>query len=131
MAFTKGVWDQLRTTTADQFIAALERDGFTPDPACKGAVLVYIRFESPKNRTVVLHYHPGKTWSPKFLKGLLDDIGWKEAGLYRVGLVAGEYKPQEEHAATHLVPCGCDGGVTADGQPCPDCGGLRFREVRA
>jgi len=128
MAFTKGVWDQLRATTVEQLIAALERDGFAADPACKGAVLVFIKTEAKVNRRVVVHYHPGKTWGAKFLKGLLDDIGWKENDLYRVGLITGTPPPQQNRPI-YLVPCGCDGGLTSTGQPCPKCGGQRFREV--
>lgn len=134
MAFSKQVWDQLRALRIEDFIAALERDGFKPDPAASGAVQAYIRKEKPANRRIVLHYHRGKSWGAKFLKGLIDDAGWMLSDLVRLGLVSGVGarelpSPAELSLGTTLVPCGCDGGVLPSGQPCPDCGGSRFREV--
>jgi predicted RNA binding protein YcfA (HicA-like mRNA interferase family) len=129
MAFTKGVWDQLRATTVEQFIVALERDGFAADPAIRGAVRVFLKPEAKGNRRVVIHYHPRKTWGAKFLKGLLDDAGWKESDLYRLGLVAPISASRPSTLETYLVPCACNLGVLEDGSSCPECGGTRFREV--
>ena len=39
MAFSKHVWNQIKATTADELIDALERDGYTKDPASKGAII--------------------------------------------------------------------------------------------
>ena len=86
MAFSKNVWNQLKSTTADEFISALERDGFTKDPASKDATIAYIKASSPKKR-VVIHYHPRKTYGPGLLKGLIADIGWDEDDLKRVRLI--------------------------------------------
>jgi predicted RNA binding protein YcfA (HicA-like mRNA interferase family) len=86
MAFRKQVWDQLKSLTADDLIAALKRDGYTQDPASKGAAIAYIKLGTPRKR-VVIHYHPKKTYGAKFLQGLLDDIGWSEADLKRLKLV--------------------------------------------
>ncbi len=86
MAFSKHVWNQLKATTAGELIDALKRDGYTQDPASKGAILAYIKLSSP-NKRVTIHYHPRKSYGPKFLKGLLDDIGWDEDDLRRVKLI--------------------------------------------
>ena len=74
MAFSKQVWNQLKSITADELIAALKRDGYVQDPASRDATIAYIKTSSPAKR-VVIHYHPQKTYRPKLLKGLLGDIG--------------------------------------------------------
>ncbi|MGC2111150.1 MAG: type II toxin-antitoxin system HicA family toxin [Candidatus Korobacteraceae bacterium] len=86
MAFSQHVWDQLKATTADELIRALERDGYTKDPASKGAMIGYIKSSGPRRR-VVIHYHPRKTYGPALLKGLIADIGWNEHDLKRVKLI--------------------------------------------
>jgi predicted RNA binding protein YcfA (HicA-like mRNA interferase family) len=86
MAFSKHVWDQLKATTADELIRALERDGYRKDPASKGATIGYIKTTEPKRR-VVIHYHPRKTYGPALLKGLIADIGWSEDDLRRLKLI--------------------------------------------
>jgi predicted RNA binding protein YcfA (HicA-like mRNA interferase family) len=86
MAFSKNVWNQLKNITADELISALKRDGYTKDPASKDATISYIRKGSETKR-VVIHYHPGKTYGPGLLKGLITDIGWKEADLRRLKLI--------------------------------------------
>lgn len=56
----------------------------------EGAFVPYI---NPKTRTrVIIHYHPRKTYGPNLLKSLLDDIGWNERDLLRIGLIAGKSK---------------------------------------
>jgi len=35
----------------------------------------------------LIHYHPGKTWGPKFIIGLLTDIGWTEAEMKTLKLI--------------------------------------------
>jgi len=84
MAFSQNVWDQVRNTTADDLTSALERDNWTLEPNCKGAILVYRHADG---RRVGIHYHPHKTYGPKLLKGLLADIGWEEADLKRLKLI--------------------------------------------
>ena len=129
MALPKQIWDQLRATPIEDFISALERDGFARDNASAGAVQAFIRKEKSGNRRVVLHYHPGKTWGAKFLKGLIDDAGWTLGDLVRLGFVTGIKK--DVPSPTVLVACDCDRGIIGDGQPCPECGGTSFREVPA
>lgn len=38
-------------------------------------------------RRVVLHVHPGKSFGPRLLRALLDDIGWSEDDLVRLRLI--------------------------------------------
>jgi hypothetical protein len=35
----------------------------------------------------VIHYHPRKTYGPKLLTALLNEIGWTEADMRRVKLI--------------------------------------------
>lgn len=86
MAFTPNVWNQLKNLTADNLIKALERDGWTKDPASKGATIGYIKGGSPKKR-IVIHYHPKKTYGPGLLKGLIADIDWTEEDLRSLKLI--------------------------------------------
>lgn len=130
MAFSQEVWNQIRAITADELIAALEADGYKLDPASSDATRSYIRYKHPTSDRIVIHYHPGKSYGPKLLVGLIADAGWKtEDDLARVGLIKRKAKPVLPPMIT--VPCGCDGGVTISGGPCPDCGGTRFKEIPA
>lgn len=83
MTFVRRVWDQLKNKTADEFVAALNRDGWKLD-STKGSIRVYLH---PDRRRVAIHYHPRKTYGPKLLQALLDDIGWSEDDLRRLKLV--------------------------------------------
>jgi predicted RNA binding protein YcfA (HicA-like mRNA interferase family) len=87
MAFAPNVWSQLKNLTADELISALQRDGWTKDPASRDATISYIKYQSPKNKRVVIHYHPRKTYQPKLLRALLTDIGWTEADMRRLKLI--------------------------------------------
>jgi predicted RNA binding protein YcfA (HicA-like mRNA interferase family) len=93
MAFRRGVWQQIKSITADQLIAALRKDGWVPDKP-SGAIHPFLH---PKTRKrVTIHYHPNKTYGAKLLQGLLADIGWEEADLARLGLITGGKLPPEE-----------------------------------
>lgn len=82
--YPKHVWDQLKNTTVNEFIRALERDGFIRDQHTgDGGTWTH---EETK-RSVTLHIHPRKTWGPKFLKGLLDNAGWDESRLRELKLI--------------------------------------------
>jgi predicted RNA binding protein YcfA (HicA-like mRNA interferase family) len=78
MAFPPNVWNQLKNLTADDIISALKRDGWTNDPASKGAIIGYLKKDSAGTviNRITIHYHPKKTYGPKLLQGLLADIGW-------------------------------------------------------
>jgi predicted RNA binding protein YcfA (HicA-like mRNA interferase family) len=130
MAFSKHVWNQLKATTADELESALKRDGYTLDPASKGAIRAYIKKTPEGNSRVAIHWHPNKSYGPKLLTGLLRDSGWTEDDdLYRVGLIA---RPSTlaNTIPTYLIPCTeCDRGIVGTGSPCPICGGTGHREV--
>lgn len=83
MHYSPHIWNQIKNITADELIKALLRDGWIRDEG-RGAILVYRHFDG---RRITVHYHPQKTYGPKLLKGLLDDIGWNEDDLRRLKLV--------------------------------------------
>jgi predicted RNA binding protein YcfA (HicA-like mRNA interferase family) len=84
MAYSASVWSQLKNITADELISALEKSGWKLEPGCKGAIQVY---RNAKGERAGVHYHPKKTYGPKLLKGLLEDIGWTEDELKRLKLI--------------------------------------------
>jgi predicted RNA binding protein YcfA (HicA-like mRNA interferase family) len=85
MAYSANVWNQLKNTTADELIGALVKDGWELEPGCIGAIQVY---RNPKSGDrVSVHWHPKKTYGPKLLKGLLDDIGWSETDMKKLKLI--------------------------------------------
>lgn len=86
MAFSKNVWNQLKAITADELISAMERDGYTKDPASKDATISYIKKGSETER-IVIHYHPRKSYGPKLLTSLLSDLGWDEARMRALKLI--------------------------------------------
>ena len=83
MSYPRNVWSQLKNLTADRLIRALEADGWARDRT-SGAQQI---FRHPDGRRLSIHYHPGKTYGPKLLKGLLSDIGWSAADMRRLKLV--------------------------------------------
>ena len=64
-------------------MSALEKDGAVLD-ITRGAVQVY---RYPDGRRVTIHYQPRKTYGPKLLKFLIEEIGWSEEDLRRLKLV--------------------------------------------
>jgi predicted RNA binding protein YcfA (HicA-like mRNA interferase family) len=84
MAYSGSVWNQLKNITADDLISALEKSGWKLEPNCTGAIQVY---RNDNTDRVSIHYHPKKTYGPKLLKGLLEDIGWTEADLKKLKLI--------------------------------------------
>jgi predicted RNA binding protein YcfA (HicA-like mRNA interferase family) len=82
--FPSHVWSQLKNKTADDLVAALKRDGWERD-ICPGAIHTYLHPVTRKR--VGIHYHPKKTFGPKLLQDLLDDIGWTEGDLRRLKLI--------------------------------------------
>jgi len=83
MTFPDHIWKQLKSITADELVRALERDHWDCD-ATAGSQCIY---RHPDGRRVSIHYHPGKTYGPKLLQSLLEDIGWTILGLRRLKLV--------------------------------------------
>lgn len=84
MAFSPAVWSQLKNKTADELVAALRRDGWERE-STPGAIHVYRHPDSGKRATI--HYHPRKTYGPKLLQSLLNDIGWSEEHMRRLKLI--------------------------------------------
>lgn len=83
MKYSSNVWDQLKNLTADHVVQALKKDGWILDET-SGAIHVY---RKPDGKRVSIHYHPRKTYGPKLLKNLLDDIGWSESDMKKLKLV--------------------------------------------
>lgn len=77
------VWNQLKNRTVSDLIRALKADGWKED-STSGATRA---FRPGLRRRVVIHYHPKKTYGPKLLKALLDDIGWSTTDLKRLKLI--------------------------------------------
>lgn len=80
----KYIWNQLKNKTADEIISALKYDGWIRD-ITRGATLAY--YNNDKNRRVVIHYHPKKTFGVKTLKGILNETGWNEKDFKRLKLI--------------------------------------------
>ena len=73
----------LKNLTAKKIITALERDGWVRE-ITSGATLAFYK---PPRKRVVIHYHPNKTYGPKFLQGILEDIGWTEKDMKKLKLI--------------------------------------------
>jgi len=65
-------------------VGALLKDGWIREEK-SGSILVY--FHPLSRKRVAIHYHPHKTYGPKLLKALLEDIGWSEVDIRRLKLV--------------------------------------------
>lgn len=103
MAIDANVWDQLKGLSDKDIIKALEKDGWTLDGTNKNTRAYIKGFQKPgesrdpktgikrpyivENRRIVIHPHPGKSYGPKLLKGLLADIGWTEEDYRRLKLI--------------------------------------------
>jgi predicted RNA binding protein YcfA (HicA-like mRNA interferase family) len=76
------VWRQLKALSADDFIRALEKDGWVRDGTASRSVAFI------KNATrLTVHYHPQKEYGDKLLKVLLEKTGWSVDDLVRLKLV--------------------------------------------
>ena len=89
MAYSRPVWNQLKGLTLKELAKALKRDGWTEESRA-GATIGFIKTRgngAAARRRVVLHVHPGKSFGPRLLTALLDDIGWSEDDLVRLKLI--------------------------------------------
>lgn len=77
------IWDQLKNKSVDDLIQALIRDGWTLEPGTGSSSRVYTK----QLKVVYIHYHPSKTYNPKMLKYILEQIGWTEQDLKRLKLI--------------------------------------------
>jgi predicted RNA binding protein YcfA (HicA-like mRNA interferase family) len=76
------VWDQLKSITSKELITALENDGWV-ERASGGSAIIFKK----QTRKVSIHSHPQKTYHPKQLRELFQDIGWSENDLKRLKLI--------------------------------------------
>jgi len=83
MKFPKNIWNQLKNKSPKDLMSALEKDGAIPEES-RGAV---IGFRYPDGRRVVIHYHPNKTYGPRLIKALIEEIGWTIDDLQRLKLI--------------------------------------------
>ncbi len=73
-----------KNISANQFRHALEKDGFRQTRKGGGHLI----FRHRDGRRVVLSYHKSRdTFPPKTLKSMIQDAGWIEEDLERLGLV--------------------------------------------
>ena len=75
---------KLKTLTAKKIISALTQDEFKLDRE-KGSHRQYTHQE--KGRVTISFHHPGDTFPPKTLKSIIQDAGWEEEDLKRLGLL--------------------------------------------
>ena len=83
-----GVWNQLKSVTAADFIRALKRDGWVEEErrqATRG--FAKNAGDGIERRRVVIHYHPKKIFGRKLMKSLICDVGWTEDDLERLKLI--------------------------------------------
>ena len=89
MAYSRAIWNQLKGLTLKELAKALQRDGWIAERRA-AATVGFIKTTgngAATRRRVVLHVHPGKSFGPRLLKALLDDIGWSEDDLIRLKLI--------------------------------------------
>ncbi|MFC2077434.1 type II toxin-antitoxin system HicA family toxin [Candidatus Bipolaricaulota bacterium] len=86
MAFSKAIHDQIKNLTKQQFIKALERDGFELDQSGRASAILVYRHED--GRRVTVHWHTRQGFGRDRLKKMLKAVGWtSEEDLRRVRLV--------------------------------------------
>ncbi len=88
MVYSTNVWNQLRNISVEEIISKMLRDGWQEDSGSKtSGTRAFIKDgNQPKDR-IVIHYHPRKTYGPKFLQGLLESTGWTEDDMRRLKLI--------------------------------------------
>ena len=72
-----------RGVTAREFVRAIHADGFQLTRT-RGSHRVYRHQDG--RRVVVAYHRLGDTFPVGTLKGMIDDIGWSDADLVRLGL---------------------------------------------
>jgi predicted RNA binding protein YcfA (HicA-like mRNA interferase family) len=82
--YSKNAWNQLKSKTADNIIAALLKDGFLLDSEVRTERI----YRHKDGRKVSIHYHTGnRSYGRGLLKSLLEDIGWTEKDMIRLKLI--------------------------------------------
>ena len=84
--FPKDIFDRLKNISKQEFIKALEKDGFVRDVESRqGAILVYWH---PNGRRVTVHWHPKTGFGRDQLKKMLAAANWStREDLVRVGII--------------------------------------------
>ena len=92
------IWDQIKSVTPKRLIKALKKDGWEEEDT-RGATRAFVKFtangHSDTRKRVVIHYHPRKTYQPKLLKALIEEIGWTPEDLLRLKLIKQLPKPKD------------------------------------
>lgn len=83
MKYPRHIWNQLKNKTAKDLIYALQKDGAIRDETIGPEQI----FRYSDGRRVSIHFHPNKTYGPKLLKALLNDIGWTQKDMKRLKLI--------------------------------------------
>jgi predicted RNA binding protein YcfA (HicA-like mRNA interferase family) len=76
------VWDQLKSITSGELIAALRSDDWI-ERESGGSAIIFKK----QGRIVSIHSHPHKTYYPGQLRDIFRDIGWNEQDLKRLKLI--------------------------------------------
>jgi len=77
-------YSKLRSLSTRRLISALLQEGFKLERE-KGTHRQYIHPQ--KGRVTVSFHHPSDTFPPKTLKSIIQDAGWAEEDLKRLGLL--------------------------------------------
>jgi hypothetical protein len=88
MAFPSHIWKQVKNISKGEFLSALVRDHWVPEPHKGGSEHVFIKeLEGGVKLRVAIHYHSGsETFGPGLLKELLVSSQWTVADLKRLKL---------------------------------------------
>ena len=77
------IWAQLKNITVEKLLSSLEKDGWVLRTTGSGSRRIYTK----GLKIVSVHYHPHKSYGPKQLREILEDIDWTELDLKRLKLI--------------------------------------------
>lgn len=87
MPVSRGALEQLKSLTPIKLIKAIEKDGWTEESG-RGAIRSYYKDHGNGGRKrIQVHYHPGRTYGRRLLKGLMEDTEWDDDDLVRLKLI--------------------------------------------
>jgi len=85
MKYPRHIWEQIRGIKIEELQRVLRKDGWVLDSQPSDSILLY--YHPATRRRFALHYHPGKTFPEKTLRGILEDIGWQIEDLIALKLI--------------------------------------------